>query len=103
MNVLPPASNETLAACRAAGAVTRRNRAKLLADLKAERITLRKALQAKHEHTISGIKVGRLVKAIPGWGPQRTHELLAELGIYPEKTFRSLGPKQRASLIDALT
>lgn len=99
---LVPRSNEVLAELRERGAETRRQRSQLLSDLKTERMSLTDAVKPEHERIIGGVKVGRLVKAMPGWGAQRAHQLLAELDIYPEKNFRALGPKQRAALLLAL-
>lgn len=100
---LEPKTPEQLAAMRSAGAKMLKARSSLLDRASAGQITFKAMLHERHATVLGGIKVGRLVKAMPGWGPKRCHTLLAEIGIEPERRWRALGSNQRAAIIEALT
>lgn len=101
--MISPKTPEQLDEIRTAGAVMRRARSKLLERAASGKIGFKAMLHARHADVLGGIRVGRLVKAMPGWGPRRAQSLLAGLDIDPEKRWRALSQKQRDAITDVLT
>jgi len=97
-----PDSPERLAELRRLGAAQRNLRTEVLRAVKEGRLTVGRAFM-EHPELLDATKVGRLIKSVPGWGPRRTHLLLSDLGVEPERSVRALGPKQRARLLAAIT
>lgn len=96
------AQKEHLAAIRRKGTELRNERNAVLADVKAARVTIAAAL-TEHEALLRKLPVGKIISAVPGWGPSRKHDLLSRVKVPPETLWQAMTPKQRKRILDEIT
>ncbi|MGH3099275.1 MAG: integration host factor, actinobacterial type [Streptosporangiales bacterium] len=93
---------EQIQAARAKALEMRRARAELLTGVADGRLDPVDMLHASTDPTVAGIRVARLVRAVPGYGKIRAERLMATAGINARRRVAGLGTRQRAALADAL-
>ncbi|MFI1226121.1 MULTISPECIES: integration host factor, actinobacterial type [unclassified Streptomyces] len=79
-------------------AAVRQERALLLSDLKAGRVSIGDVL-ARVDRTVGMTRVGRLVEALPGTGPAKRGRLLSSLGVEGHRRVQGLSEQQRQELL----
>lgn len=97
---LPDLTPEQRAEALAKAAAARATRAEIKNRLKYSGASLSSVLEAAEEdEAIGKLKVSALLEALPGVGPVRTKQIMAEVGIAETRRVRGLGPHQREALI----
>lgn len=79
-------------------AAVRKERADLLAELQAGTLSLADLL-SREDTVVGKIRVRRLLESLPGIGPVRAGQLLADLHVSEARRVQGLGPKQRVRLL----
>jgi hypothetical protein len=101
---LPEQTDEQRAAALAKAAAARRERAEVKELLKTGTITFAEVLdRSDHDDIIAGMKVGAVLKSLPGLGKVKANRLMESLGIADNRRLRGLGSRQRKDLLDALS
>ncbi|MDJ0346708.1 integration host factor, actinobacterial type [Streptomyces sp. H10-C2] len=77
----------------------RKERSELMAHLKAGTMPLTDLL-ARQDAAVGKIRVRRVLESLPGIGPVRAGQLLADLGISESRRVQGLGANQRARLLE---
>ena len=83
-------------------AETRKKRSEFRAQIKADKITAKKALAKRDDPIVGKIKVAQFIQSFPGWGKAKAEKLMAEIGIAEDRRLKGLGENQVAKLIEAL-
>lgn len=96
---LPPLTAEKRSEALARANALRRERAEMKARLKRGEVSVEEALGAE---AMQRLRVTELVGSLPGYGPAKTGELMARLGIKPSRRVRGLGRRQREALLREL-
>ncbi|PIE21295.1 MAG: 30S ribosomal protein S13 [Arachnia propionica] len=92
---IPQLSGEQLQAARTAAAEARRLRAGLKQQVRDGDLTLMAAIEkAMGNEALGKIKVADLLRSLPRVGETRSKEILAALGIAPNRRVRGLGRHQ---------
>ncbi|WP_327687019.1 integration host factor, actinobacterial type [Streptomyces sp. NBC_00467] len=76
----------------------RKERADLMTQLKAGTLPLTELL-ARDDTVVSKLRVRRVLESLPGIGPVRAGQLLADLGISERRRVQGLGANQHARLL----
>ncbi|MGQ0623198.1 MAG: integration host factor, actinobacterial type [Sporichthyaceae bacterium] len=97
---LPPMTPAQREAALAKAALARRAQTELTTELKSGRLTLAQVLD-RDDPTATRIRVGRVLKALPGFGPVRVGAVLNGAKIDPTRRLGALTPAQRSWLLDA--
>lgn len=99
----PRLTGEQRAAARTTALAARQARAAARAELKSGRLSLIEFLQlAQGDPQLASMRVRDLLTALPGIGPARASQLLAEIRIAESRRIQGLGPKQRVALLARL-
>lgn len=97
---LPELSAEQRAAALEKAALARATRAEVKNRLKYSGASLSSVLEAaENDEAIGKLKVSALLEALPGVGPVRAKQIMAEVGIAETRRVRGLGPHQREALV----
>lgn len=81
-------------------AQARATRAEVKNRLKYSGASLSSVLEAaESDEAIGKLKVSALLEALPGVGPVRAKQIMAEVGIAETRRVRGLGPHQRDALV----
>ncbi len=79
----------------------RTKRAQVLRDLSEGKTTVAALIEgAKDDEVVGRIKVISMLKALPGYGDARAHDVLDRLGIAESRRLRGLGIRQRTALLE---
>ena len=101
---LPNLSPEQRQQALAKAAAARRARSELLEQVKTGQLTVQDVLRrAETDETVKKTKVLQLLKAVPGYGSAKAHQLLEQVDIADNRRLGGLGPRQRQALLDTLT
>lgn len=96
---IPALTDEQLQAARQAATDARRARASLKDKVRVGELTLSAALDAAaDDDVLAHVRVVDLLKAIPRVGEKRATEIMARLGIAPNRRVRGLGRHQVTGL-----
>ena len=96
---LPPMSPEQRAEGLLKAKAANAERAALKAKLKSGSMTLAEAITAAEaSRSIAKIKVSALLQALPGIGKVKAEQVMARIGIDPNRRVGGLGTAQRAAL-----
>lgn len=97
---LPELTPEQRAEALAKAAAARATRAEVKNRLKYSGASLSSVLEAAEtDEAIGKLKVIALLEALPGVGPVKAKQLMAEIGIAESRRVRGLGPHQRQALV----
>ncbi|GMA31306.1 integration host factor, actinobacterial type [Litorihabitans aurantiacus] len=97
---LPELTPQQRADALAKAAQARATRAEVKNRLKYSGASLSSVLEAaENEDAIGKLKVSALLEALPGVGPVRARQIMAEIGIAETRRVRGLGPHQRDALV----
>lgn len=97
---LPELTPQQRADALAKAAQARVTRAEVKNRLKYSGASLSSVLEAAEtEEAIGKLKVSALLEALPGVGPVRAKQIMAEVGIAETRRVRGLGPHQRDALV----
>ena len=99
---LPQMTEEQRAAALEKAKETRRKRAKVREDIKAGKLTAKKALSKRDDPIYGKIKVSQFIESFPGYGKAKAEKLMTEIGIAEGRRLSGLGEKQVSALIEAL-
>ena len=99
---LPQMTEEQRAAALEKAKETRRKRAEVRENIKAGKLTAKKALAKRDDPIYGKIKVNQFIESFPGYGKAKAEKLMAEIGIAEGRRLSGLGEKQVAALIEAL-
>ena len=94
---LPTLTPDQRAAALEKGLAVRRLRAELKKDLANGKTSLETAVESDQDY-IKKTKLVDLLKALPKIGPQKAAEIMAELGIAPNRRVGGLGARQKQAL-----
>lgn len=94
---LPTLTPEQRAAALEKGLAVRRLRAELKKDLANGNTSLETAIESDQDF-IKATRLVDLLKALPKIGPQKAAEIMAELGIAPNRRVGGLGARQKQAL-----
>lgn len=96
----PQLTPEQRAAALAKAAEARRARAEVKELLKTGSLTLPELFKmAETDQILGGIKVERLIAAMPGMGKVKAMRLMESIGIADNRRLRGLGDRQREALL----
>ncbi|KOV73396.1 MULTISPECIES: integration host factor, actinobacterial type [unclassified Streptomyces] len=95
---LPTLTNDDRDAARQKAILTRQARSAVRASLKAGTVTLAQVLN-RSDPIVGRMPVRQLLTALPGIGQVRATRSMSALGIPEERRVQSLGPAQRARLL----
>ena len=98
MNGTP--QDDRRAACR--GPQTRARRAEVKEQIKAGKLSAKKAFDKVDDNAIGKMRVKQFIAAFPGYGKARTEALMEEIGIDEKRRLAGLGDRQKDALIEAL-
>lgn len=98
---LTSATPEQLETMRAKATETRHAQAELLASVREGRVSPVDVL-TDPSYTARGIRVVRLLKAVPGHGPVKAERLMNQAGVHRSRRVGGLGDRQRTKLTEAL-
>lgn len=97
---LPELTPQQRADALAKAAQARVTRAEVKSRLKYSGASLSSVLEAaESDEAIGKLKVSALLEALPGVGPVRAKQIMAEVGIAESRRVRGLGPHQRDALV----
>ncbi|PWD49731.1 30S ribosomal protein S13 [Serinibacter arcticus] len=97
---LPQLTPQQRADALAKAAQARATRAEVKNRLKYSGASLSSVLEAaESDEAIGKLKVSALLEALPGVGPVRAKQIMAEVGIAETRRVRGLGPHQRDALV----
>lgn len=99
---LPQMTEEQRAAALEKAKETRRKRAEVRENIKAGKLTAKKALAKRDDPIVGKIKVAQFIESFPGYGKAKAEKLMTEIGIAEGRRLSGLGEKQVAALIEAL-
>ncbi len=98
---LPDLTSEQRQAASQAALAARHRRAEVKAAVTAGRMSVGEVLQlAQVDEALAKLKVQSLLECLPGIGPVRAGQILADLGIAPSRRVRGLGIQQSARLAE---
>jgi len=98
--VLPHLTAEQRAAALEKAAQARVTRAEVKNRLKYSGASLSSVLEAaESDEAIGKLRVSALLESLPGVGPVRARQIMAEIGIAETRRVRGLGPHQRDALV----
>ncbi|WP_446685146.1 integration host factor, actinobacterial type [Kytococcus schroeteri] len=98
---LPDLTADQRRAALDAAVAARHRRAEVKAAVARGALSIGEVLQAaEHDEAVAKIRVSVLLECLPGIGPVRAGQVLAELGIAPSRRLRGLGVHQVARLSD---
>jgi hypothetical protein len=104
-NQLPPLTDDLRHAALAKALESRRARTSLLREVTEQGADgLAGVLERADEgdQVAAGLRVARLLRALPGIGTVRAGDLMKRLDIAENRRVRGLGPRQRAGLMEAV-
>lgn len=97
----PQLTDEQRRAALAKAAEARRVRAEKKELLKTGSLSLSELLtQADSDEILAGLKVEKVIAAMPGTGKIKAKRMMESLGIAENRRLRGLGANQRAALLD---
>ena len=97
---LPVLTPQQRAAALEKAAQARATRAEVKNRLKYSGASLSSVLEAADtDDAVGKLKVSALLEALPGVGPVRAKQIMAEVGIAETRRVRGLGPHQREALV----
>lgn len=97
---LPHLTAEQRAAALEKAAQARVTRAEVKNRLKYSGASLSSVLEAaESDEAIGKLRVSALLESLPGVGPVRARQIMAEIGIAETRRVRGLGPHQRDALV----
>lgn len=99
---LPQMTEEQRAKALEKAKETRRKRAEVREQIKAGKLTAKKALDKRDDPIVGKIKVSQFIESFPGYGKAKAEKLMTEIGIAEGRRLSGLGDKQAAALIEAL-
>lgn len=101
---LPPLTPEQRADALAKAALARRERAAVKNRLKYAQGSLADVIrEGKTNDVIGKMRVSALLESMPGVGPVKAAQIMAEVGISESRRVRGLGQNQVASLLARFT
>ena len=100
---LPKMTEEQRAAALEKAKETRRARAEVRMQIKAGKLTAKKALARRDDPIVGKIKVSQFIQSFPGFGKAKAEKIMEEIGIAESRRLAGLGDKQVAALIEALS
>ena len=98
----PHLDDEARARGREQALAARQRRAQIKAEVKDGSLEMAEVLAARQDPVLSRLRIGELVRSLPGVGPARTHRVLAGCEIDPSRRIGQLGEHQVARLIASL-
>jgi hypothetical protein len=97
----PQLTDEQRKAALAKAAEARRVRAEKKELLKTGSLSLSELLaEADNDEILAGLKVEKVIAAMPGTGKIKAKRMMESLGIAENRRLRGLGANQRAALLD---
>ena len=81
----------------------RYERRAFLSQVKTGKTTISELLDQSADPVVGKMRVRQVLRALPGYGPKRTEELLASLGVDSRRRLQGLGSRQRDALVNALS
>ncbi len=96
---LPKMTDEQRAAALEKAKEARAKRAKLKADIKAGKISLKKVLNSKDE-IVKKTKVQQILVSLPGVGKVSAQKAMEEIGIAENRRVGGLGTAQKEKLLE---
>lgn len=99
---LPKMTNEQRAEALKKAAETRARRAEVKEQIKAGKLSAKKAFDKVDDNAIGKMRVKQFIAAFPGYGKARTEALMEEIGIDEKRRLAGLGDRQKDALIEAL-
>ncbi len=99
---IPQLSPEQRAEALQKAKVAREKRAKVRADLKSGKMSVKKVLSMKDDPIIGRMKVSQMIESLPGYGKAKAEKVMAELRIAESRRLHGLGERQRAALLERL-
>ena len=99
---LPAMTDEQRAEALKKAAETRARRAEVKADIKAGKLSAKKAFAKADDSAIGKMRVKQFIAAFPGYGKAKTEALMASIGIDESRRVAGLGSRQQEELIKAL-
>lgn len=98
---VPSLSRQQRALATAGAVAARRERAAVKQELKQGRRSLRSVVvEGRDVPAIARMRVHEVLEAMPGTGPVRAEQIMADLGIARSRRVRGLGQHQTQSLIE---
>jgi guanylate kinase len=98
----PPLDEDARARGRDHAMLARRRRAQIKVDLKQGRIQLADVLASRNDSVLARLRVGEVLRSLPGVGFARAHRVLSECDIDPSRRLGQLGQHQVSRLIDRM-
>jgi hypothetical protein len=99
----PQLTPEQRSAALRSAAAARTARARAKAELAAGSVRVGELLErARQDPALAAMRVSALISALPGYGPVRTGQLMADLRIAETRRISGLGPNQRVALLARL-
>ncbi len=100
----PQTTPEQRAAALAKAAAARRARAEVKELLSTGSLTLADVFErGDTDEFVGGMKINKVLASLPRLGKVKTKRLLEEHGVAENRRVRSLTPRQRRDLLDAVT
>ena len=96
---LPKMTDEQRAAALEKAKEARAKRAKLKADIKAGKVSLKKVLNSKDE-IVKKTKVQQILVSLPGVGKVSAQKAMEEIGIAENRRVGGLGTAQKEKLLE---
>ena len=100
---LPTMTDEQREAAAEKAMRVRYERRATLSKVKTGTITISELLEQTGDPVVGKMRLRQVLRALPGYGPKRTEELLASLGIDSNRKLQGLGIRQRDALLNALS
>lgn len=98
----PPLDDAARSRGRDRAVLARRRRAHLKADLKKGRVELSEVLASRDDSVIGRLRIGEVIRALPGVGSARAHRVLSTCDVDPSRRLGQLGEHQVARLIEMI-
>jgi hypothetical protein len=99
---LPKMTDEQRAEALKKAAATRAKRAEYKEQIKAGKLSAKKAFGKVDDPALGKMRVKQFIAAFPGFGKITTEKLMAEIGIDESRRLTGLGDRQKEALIAAL-
>lgn len=99
---LPTMTEEQRKEALAKAAETRKKRAEVREQIKAGKLSAKKAIEKRDDPVIGKMRVKQFITTFPGYGNAKAEKIMAEIGIDEKRRLAGLGERQIAALLEAL-